>query len=1180
MATLVSPGVSVSVIDESNYAPTGPGTVPFILIATAQNKNSTAGGIASYTTAATANTLQLVSSQKELLSNYGLPIFPSDASGNRLFGSELAEYGLMAAHSTLAITNQAYILRANVDLNALVGSSSRPYGNPAGGTQWIDTATVSWGIFQWDAVNQVFNVQNPLVITNTSQLTSGVPLTSVGTVGSYAVVATDTKNPIYQKAYDNSWNLLGSSSWQSKTPALVGTSQAAALTSSNSIVVNGTTVTLSGTTAAGLAAQVNGASITGVTAAVVNGYFYFFVTSAAKSNGSTTDGKLIISNSSGTTLSATGGLYIAPGTYYGASFTFAPHYQVPTWKTTDSTPRPSGSVWIKTTAVNSGTNFTTYRWNSATNNWDSIPAPVYSGRRVATYGIDPTLGGLGIATNTLFVKYDVLTTTTATFKLYQWLGSGTPLAIIGSLSNPTFTGSYSGAGTTSGQATVTLSNTTGITQGQQVTGVGIPAGTTVSSVTPNTSITLSANATVTGTTTLVFNQFTIQTSVPGSSSPSSTYTINLSGTTAASFVSDVLAANIPYLTCTLTSAGNIQFGHTNAGDIVFGETIGTPLSGITAPSTGTSGGAGIVPNTTAYVSYDQGSYTADNGTTFIASFWQPAQNLYQQSVAPTVAPTDGSLWYYESPLEVDIMINNGTTWKGYKNVTSDSRGYNLANTDPLGPIISTTAPTKHTDGTALSYGDIWVSTANLENYPQIYRWQRLNGTDQWVLINNSDRTTENGILFADARWDTAGTADPAIDAKPTILSLLTSDYLDLDAPNPQIYPRGMLLFNTRRSSHNVKKYVASKFNSTNYPLQSLPNVAATWQSYSGNNALGVPYMGRKAVRNVVVSALSAAVDNSITAREDQHNFNLLVCPGYPELTDNLAALNNDRRQTGFILADTPMGLTSDTTAVNNYITNSNNVASDGEDGLVTNDPYTAVFYPGAAYTNALDGVGQVVVPITHAILRMIVKSDQASAPWFAPAGSIRGKIDNVLKIGYVDRTTGQFYSIGTNQGLRDLLYANNVNPVAVFPTEGILNYGNHTRQAAATALDRINVARLINYLRYNLERIAKPLVFAPNDTITRNEATQAVSGLLNDIVAQRGLHDYLVVCDTTNNTPSTIDRNELHIDIAIEPTKAVEFIYIPVRILNTGAIAGTGAGQGGLSNSTPSVALGTVNTTG
>ena len=146
MATLVSPGVSVTVIDESNYAPTGPGTVPFILLATAANKTSTAGGVATYTTSSAVNTLQLVASQKDLITNFGLPIFPTDASGNRIFASELSEYGLMAAHSTLGVTNQAYVLRANVDLGQLAGSSSRPYANPTGGTQWVDTATTAYGI--------------------------------------------------------------------------------------------------------------------------------------------------------------------------------------------------------------------------------------------------------------------------------------------------------------------------------------------------------------------------------------------------------------------------------------------------------------------------------------------------------------------------------------------------------------------------------------------------------------------------------------------------------------------------------------------------------------------------------------------------------------------------------------------------------------------------------------------------------------------------------------------------------------------------------------------------------------------------------------------------------------------------------------------------------------------------
>jgi len=1090
---LTSPGVSVTVIDQSNYAPTGPGTVPLILLATATDKTSSTGsGIASYTTDATVNTLQLLTSQKDLLTNYGVPNFPTDASGNRIFGSELAEYGLMAAHSTLAITNQAYILRANVNLAQLSGGSSRPTAYPAGGTQWMDTASTSYGIFEWNYTTEAFTKQNPTVITDSTLLTGGVPYSNVGTVGSYAINATDAKNPIYKKAYDNSWNLIGSNSWAIKTPTLTGNAQAGSLTLATALVINGNTFTISNTSPANLAATINSAGLSGINAQVINGYFNLFANASAKSGGyaASADGKLTISNSSGNPLATLG---LTPGTYWSPALSYGAHYSVPAWKSTDAQPHPTGSIWMKTTAVNGGANFYVYRFNSGTNTFDQIPAPVYSGRRTAIYALDRTLGGLGIPADALFVQYDILGTNTGTYKLLQWNGNGTATTVTGSVSNPTFS-----------------------------------AG----------------------------NSFTIRTTSPGSSSYSSYYTITLTSTTAASFVSDVLAANVPYLTATLSATNNIVLSHTTGGDIQLTNVSGTPLTT-----------AGITTSLTNV-------FDDDSSGNLIVSNWWPASDLYQQSTQPVDAPADGTLWYASTPLEVDIMISNGTNWRGYQNVSSDARGYNLSNTDPLGPIISATAPTKQTDGTSLVYGDLWVDTSDLENYPKIYRWQRVSGTDQWVEIDTTDSTTENGILFADARWDTAGTTDPALGSKPSIVSLLTSNYLDLDAPDPALYPRGILLFNTRRSTYNVKQYKADYFNNTNFPLDSLPSVSATWKSYSGANSNGTPYMGRKAQRNVVVSALKTAIDTNTTVREDQINFNLLVCPGYPELTSNLISLNNDRRNTGFIIADTPMGLGSSTTEVSNYITNTAGASQTGEDGLVTNDSYTAVFYPGAAYTNALDGVGQVVVPITHAILRMIVKSDQASAPWFAPAGTLRGKIDNVIKIGYVDRITGKFYSIGTNQGLRDLLYSNNVNPVAVFPQEGILNYGNHTRQATATALDRINVARLINYLRYNLERIAKPLVFEPNDTITRNTATNAVSALLNDVKTQRGVYDYLVVCDTTNNTPATIDRNELHIDIAIEPTKAVEFIYIPVRILNTGAIAGTNANQGGLSNITPTVNLG------
>jgi phage tail sheath protein FI len=164
-------------------------------------------------------------------------------------------------------------------------------------------------------------------------------------------------------------------------------------------------------------------------------------------------------------------------------------------------------------------------------------------------------------------------------------------------------------------------------------------------------------------------------------------------------------------------------------------------------------------------------------------------------------------------------------------------------------------------------------------------------------------------------------------------------------------------------------------------------------------------------------------------------------------------------------------------------------------------------------------------------------------------------VDNAFQLGYVNSATGEFEVLGVSQGLRDVLYQNQINPITYIPGVGITNFGNKTLQGTASALDRINVARLVAFIRGRLETIGKQYLFEPNDQITRQQIGNAITSLMIDLVAKRGLYDYLVICDATNNTPSRIDQNQLWVDIAIEPVKAVEFIYIPMRIQNTGSIA-------------------------
>jgi phage tail sheath protein FI len=139
--------------------------------------------------------------------------------------------------------------------------------------------------------------------------------------------------------------------------------------------------------------------------------------------------------------------------------------------------------------------------------------------------------------------------------------------------------------------------------------------------------------------------------------------------------------------------------------------------------------------------------------------------------------------------------------------------------------------------------------------------------------------------------------------------------------------------------------------------------------------------------------------------------------------------------------------------------------------------------------------------------------------------------------------------------LRDVLYELDINPITFVPGVGITNFGNKTVTSIASVLDRINVARLVAYIRNRLQDIGKSFLFEPNDQITRNQISSAINSLMIDLLNKRGIYDYLVICDLTNNTPARIDRNELWVDIAIEPVKAVEFIYIPLRLKNTGEIA-------------------------
>jgi hypothetical protein len=1079
---LISPGVQVTVSDESQYTPTAAGSIAYVLVATAQDKINPSGTVAAGTTLANADRILTVTSPRELVSLFGTPTFKTDAGGNPIHASEQNEYGLLAAYSALSASNQMYIQRANVDLDQLTGTSIRPTGEPTDGTYWLDLDNTNFGIFSWDTEGPGFTAEAPLVITDEDQMLNGVPINSVGKIGDYAVDVTTTKNKVYYKGYRNLWSQVGTDKWKANVPVITSQiANAGNLTIWDKIHINGETITTSAITMTGVATAINvGMNGKGVTARVNSvGQLEIFADGTAASSGnlSLPDGKLYIAKGTAfgygnADVADKIGLFTSYDgtannkTLLGPTIHYGSYTNVPAWRVTDTgTTRPFGSVWFKTSATGNGANWAVKEYSSALQEWQTLSAPVYSSDTAAIQALDLAGGGAGLEAGSIYIKYNVDSDNTGSFTPYIKNVQGV-LKVTGNVAG--------------GSATYSVNDTF-----------------TLEVSVPGTTVTSSALVTVTGNVTA----------------------------TAQDLVGSILSAGLPNISAAIEPSGAISISHLAGGTIKITKGVGNPLMV-----------AGILVDSKVQV--------LSTGTVYLAS---PFTTLtyFASTDAPYSNPEDGRLWYYNEAFEADVLIHDGTGWKGYQNGGTDARGYTLNATDDAGVIFAASQPTKQSDNiNQLVAGDLWVDTGDLENYPVLYRY---NGAT-WDLIDKTDQVSADGIVFADARWSTNGNVNPITDDITPTADLLTSNYLDIDAPDYQAYPRGTLLWNTRRSGFNVKR-----FDSNALAEDTTSTVNATWITSSGiDPTTGVPYFGHKAQRSVIVNAMKQAIASSTSLREEQTQFNLIVCPGYPELIQDMITLNNDRKQTGFIIGDSPLTLNSSSTAVEAWAKNSGLVVDNGEDGLVSTSEYLAVYYPSGFATN-LDG-NSVVVPPSHMMLRTFIRSDNVSYPWFAPAGVRRGVLDNVSSIGYVDVNDGNlFKSIGVTAGLRDVMYANRLNPITNLPGVGLVAYGQKTRAAMTSAMDRVNVARLVCYLRTVLDQVARPFVFEPNDTITRNQVKAGFEAVLNDLVAKRGLYDYLVVCDTSNNTPDRIDRNELYVDIAIKPVKAIEFIYIPVRLVATGA---------------------------
>ncbi len=426
----------------------------------------------------------------------------------------------------------------------------------------------------------------------------------------------------------------------------------------------------------------------------------------------------------------------------------------------------------------------------------------------------------------------------------------------------------------------------------------------------------------------------------------------------------------------------------------------------------------------------------------------------------------------------------------------------------------------------------------------------LPGTSLTVTATELQTLTQTATteLFASYSFTNVATNYFGSVSVPSALNIYASGY---DFPVTGVYDG----FNYMSS--NLNSYptypgggtVAGEFTPTeggNFLLAAADDMKFTLEFLNGTS-LGANDAAR---RVSIVTALQSSILSNTDIRSENFDYNLILCPNYYETADELLSLVVDIQEEALIIADTPVDRDPD------EITNpSTGWAASTVRQRSANIAY---YYPSALASN-LDGKN-VVVSASGVALRTYAFSDNVSFLWFAPAGIRRGIISGISNLGYVSGVLGTsttFVEVALNLGQRNALYqyaaSGDINPLAFFPGNGFIVWGQKTSAPAASATDRVNVSRLIKYVKRQLRKNTLSFVFEPNDALTRDNLKAVVDSFLGDLIVKRGLYDFATVCDESNNTPDRIDRNELYIDVALKPVKAAEFIYIPIRIVATGA---------------------------
>ena len=356
----------------------------------------------------------------------------------------------------------------------------------------------------------------------------------------------------------------------------------------------------------------------------------------------------------------------------------------------------------------------------------------------------------------------------------------------------------------------------------------------------------------------------------------------------------------------------------------------------------------------------------------------------------------------------------------------------------------------------------------------------------------------------------------------------------------QVEAWGNLTKNTA-SSFYVESYINTVSNfirvTDNTSVPAPPaNTSAAGIGLSGGTD-GIP-IDPEAQDSLIIGNPTAGTGLYTFSEPEQIDIDLVAVPGRssPAVVSKLIELCETFRQDALAIIDPPFGLTP-----TEIIQWANGTSPLNPDTYLNSD-FAALYYPWVEITDAFNAIN-VWVPPSGSVLAAICQSDAISGPWYAPAGLTRGVVPNINNV-FSRPTLSE----------RDLMYGNNnaINPIITYPDiTGFVIWGQKTLQRTPTALDRVNVRRMLFYVEKSIKNISKQYLFEPNNAATRSAFITACSQILTRLVSENGAQDFVIKCDEELNTSDVIARNELRARIGIVPVYATEFIFIEFNLVRS-----------------------------